>query len=85
MPDEQNTDNGKDAYLRRRIAAWSNNLVAEACDEAAETLTWQLSDEERADWFAFAESSGETLEQTIRRLVRRAIRERADFDRRDLP
>jgi hypothetical protein len=72
MTDEQASENGNGnaADLRRRYV-----------DGPAETFTLQLSDEDRAEWKAYAELSGETLEQTIRRLMRRAITERADFDR----
>jgi hypothetical protein len=51
------------------------------------TFTLRLSDEELVEWQAFAELSNETLEQTIRRLLRRAITERADYEqaRREFP
>jgi hypothetical protein len=51
------------------------------------TFTLRLSDEELVEWQAFAELSNETLEQSLRRLMRRAIQERAEYEqaRRDFP
>jgi hypothetical protein len=64
----------------------NNPDIAALMDEDA-TFTLRLTAEERSDWQAFAELSDETLEQTIRRLVRRAITERADYEqsRREFP
>jgi hypothetical protein len=53
----------------------------------SESFTLQLSDEERGDWTMLAELSGETLEQTIRRVMRRAVDEQLAYDqaRREFP
>jgi hypothetical protein len=44
------------------------------------TFTLRLSDEELADWQAFAELTSETLEQVLRRVMRRAIDERLAYE-----
>jgi hypothetical protein len=49
-------------------------------DEGYTSFTLQLSDEERGDWQMLAELSGETLEQTIRRVMRRAVDERLAYE-----
>jgi hypothetical protein len=46
----------------------------------SDSFTLQLSDEERGDWTMLAELSGETLEQTIRRLMGRAVQEQLAYD-----
>jgi hypothetical protein len=46
-----------------------------------DSFTLQLSDEERGDWTMLAELSGETVEQTIRRLMGRAVQEQLDYSR----
>ena len=53
----------------------------------SESLTLALSDEERGDWTMLAELAGETLEQTIRRLMARAVDEQLAYQqaRRDFP
>jgi hypothetical protein len=63
-----------------------NPDIAALMDEDA-TFTLRLTAEERTDWESFAELSGETLEQTIRRLLRRAIDERLAYEqsRREFP
>jgi hypothetical protein len=63
-----------------------NPDIAALMDEDA-TFTLRLTAEERTDWEAYAELSDETLEQTIRRLMRRAIAERAAYEqsRREFP
>ena len=48
-------------------------------DEDA-TFTLRLSDEERSEWETFAAQSGETIEQTIHRVMRRAVQERLDYE-----
>jgi hypothetical protein len=52
-----------------------------------DSFTLQLSDEERGDWTMLAELAGETLEQTIRRLMARAVDEQLAYQqaRRDFP
>jgi hypothetical protein len=44
------------------------------------TFTLRLSDEERGEWETFAAQSGETIEQTLHRLMRRAVQERHDYE-----
>jgi hypothetical protein len=53
----------------------------------SESFTLELSDEELADWQAFAELTSETLEQVLRRVMRRAIDERFAYEtsRRQFP
>jgi hypothetical protein len=53
----------------------------------SDSFTLQLSDEERGDWTMLAELAGETLEQTIRRLMNRAVDEQLAYDqaRREFP
>jgi hypothetical protein len=50
-------------------------------DASTEPLTLWSSPSELEEWREFAELCGETVEQTIRRVLRRAIDERRDFDR----
>jgi hypothetical protein len=53
----------------------------------SESFTLELSDEELSDWQAFAELTSETLEQVLRRVMRRAIDERLAYEqsRREFP
>jgi hypothetical protein len=62
----------------QQTQAENSDLAALVSEDA--TFTLRLSDEELVEWQAFAELSSETLEQTIRRLLRRAITERADYE-----
>jgi hypothetical protein len=45
-------------------------------DEGYTSFTLNLTDEERGDWQMLAELSAETVEQTIRRVMKHAIDER---------
>lgn len=49
-------------------------------DEGYTSFTLNLSDEERGDWQMFAELSAETVEQAIRRVMKRAIDERLAYE-----
>jgi hypothetical protein len=69
----------------KQILAENPDLVALMSEDA--TFTLHASVEERNEWESFAELSGESLEQTIRRLLRRAIDERLAYEqaRREFP
>jgi hypothetical protein len=69
----------------RQTLAENSDLAALMDDDA--TFTLRLSNEERSEWETFAEQSGETIEQTIRRVMRRAVQERLDYEqsRRKFP
>jgi hypothetical protein len=49
-------------------------------DQETETLTLRITEEESLDWQAHAERSGETVEETIHRVMRRAVQEQLDYD-----
>ena len=63
----------------RQTLAENPDIAALMSEDA--TFTLRVSGDELLEWQAFAEQSDETLEQTIRRLLRRAITERADYER----
>ena len=63
-----------------------NSDLAAVIDEDA-TITLRLSVEEVLDWHAFAKSGGETVEEAVHRVMKRAAQERRDYEqaRREHP
>jgi hypothetical protein len=48
-------------------------------EDDGQSFTINLSDEEKGDWEMVAQLARETLEQTIRRLMGRAVQEQLDY------
>jgi hypothetical protein len=58
-----------------------NPDIAALMYEDVVTLNLRLTAEEFADWFAFAKVGGETVEEAVHRVMKRAAEERRDYDR----
>jgi hypothetical protein len=69
----------------RQTLADNPDLAALWSEDA--TFTLRLTPEERAEWETFAELTSETVEQVLRRVMKRAIDERLAYDqaRRSFP
>jgi hypothetical protein len=57
-----------------------NPDIAALMYEDVVTLNLRLTAEEFADWFAFAKVGGETVEEAVHRVMKRAAEERRDYE-----